>query len=255
MTARATLDRQRTTVANEARTISQLGEVLMTELTSQERVMRTLRREEPDRIPHFEWIIDRKVREAICPGCTMEEFTVRMGLDAILTGPNFKKEQIGPKRWRNEWGVTTEDTGEEHKFPVAGPIQSHEDLDQYTPPDPHAPGRYDSLEQLVKRHKGKLAIGVHLNDVFSIPRYLCGFENALLAMATDPELILRLVDLSVEQNLAMAKEVARRGADFVFTATTTRGLSNRLCLLAPFANYSTQDSNGSSAASRTRDCR
>ncbi|MBE0528174.1 MAG: hypothetical protein IH629_03090, partial [Thermoleophilia bacterium] len=45
-----------------------------------------LRREQPDRVPHFEWIIDRKVREAICPGCTMEEFTVRMGLDAILTG-------------------------------------------------------------------------------------------------------------------------------------------------------------------------
>ena len=42
----------------------------MQELTSYERVMRALRREEPDRIPHFEWIIDRKVREAICPGCT-----------------------------------------------------------------------------------------------------------------------------------------------------------------------------------------
>ena len=85
----------------------------MSELSSAERVLRVLRREEPDRIPHFEWIIDRKVRAAICPGATMEEFTVRMNLDAILTGPDFKKEPVGPKRFRNEWGVVVEDTGEQ----------------------------------------------------------------------------------------------------------------------------------------------
>jgi uroporphyrinogen decarboxylase len=189
----------------------------MGELTSAERVMRVLRREEPDRIPHFEWIIDRKVREAICPGCTMEEFTVRMGLDAILTAPDIKKEQIGPRRFRNEWGVISEANAEEHTFPVEGPIHSPENLDAYVPPDPHAPGRYQSLERIVKKYKGKLAIGVHLNDVFSVPRYLMGFENLMLAFADQPELVRRLIDLSVEVNLEMARECARRGADFVFT--------------------------------------
>jgi len=189
----------------------------MGEMTSAERVMRVLRREEPDRIPHFEWIIDRRVRRAICPGCSMEEFTVRMGLDAILTAPDINKEQIGPKRYRNEWGAISEDTGEEHTFPIEGPIHTLEDLRNYEPPDPHAPGRYDSLERVVKTYKGKLAIGVHLNDVFSIPRYLTGFERLLMAVVEEPELVRGLVDLSVEVNLEMAKEVARRGADFVFT--------------------------------------
>ena len=73
----------------------------MTEMTSAERLMRVLRREEPDRVPHFEWIIDHRVREAICPGCSMEEFTVRMGLDAILTSPDFEKTPVGPNRVRN----------------------------------------------------------------------------------------------------------------------------------------------------------
>ncbi|MBN2476400.1 MAG: hypothetical protein JXB62_17435 [Pirellulales bacterium] len=189
----------------------------MSELTSAERVLRVLRNEEPDRIPHFEWIIDRRVREAICPGCSMEEFTVRMGLDAILTGPDFQKEQVGPKRVRNEWGVVVEDTGEEHKFPVESPIHSWEDLRNYQAPDPHAPGRYDSLKRTVARYKGKLAVGVHLNDVFSIPRYLVGYEGLLIAIAQDRELVRSLVDLSVEINVEMAKEVARCGADFVFT--------------------------------------
>ncbi len=189
----------------------------MSEMTSAERVMCVLRNEEPDRIPHFEWIFDHRVREAICPGCSMEEFTVRMGLDAILTGPNFKKERISEKRHRNEWGVVVEDTGEEHSFPVEGPIATLDDFRNYEPPDPHAPGRYDNVDRLVKEYKGKLAVGVHLNDVFSIPRYLCGFEGILMALIEEPELVRGLVELSVETNIEMAKEVARRGGDFVFT--------------------------------------
>ena len=205
----------------------------MSKMTSAERVMRVLRRQEPDRIPHFEWIIDRKVRQAICPGCTMEEFTVRMGLDAILTAPDIKKEQIGPKRYRNEWGVISEATAEEHTFPVEGPIKTLDDLRNYQPPDPHAPGRYDSLQKTVKKYKGKLAVGVHLNDVFSIPRYLAGFEGILLAFVDQPELVRGLVELSVGVNLAFAEECARRGADFIFTgddyAATERPFMSPKC--------------------------
>jgi uroporphyrinogen decarboxylase len=189
----------------------------MGELSSTERVLRVLRREEPDRVPHFEWIIDRKVREAICPGASSEEFTVRMGLDAILTAPDFRKESIGPNRIRNEWGVVLEATAEEHGFPVEGPIRTLDDFRRYTPPDPLAPGRYESLQRLVRRYKGKLAIGVHLNDVFSIPRNLAGFENLLIALLEEPELVRGLVESSVEMNLAMARQCAHFGADFVFT--------------------------------------
>lgn len=200
----------------------------MPELTSAERVLRVLRNEEPDRVPHFEWIIDRRVRQAIVPGCTMEEFTLRMGLDAILTGPDFRKEQVGENRYRNEWGVVSEYGAEEHGVPVDGPVKTLDDFHKYTPPDPHAPGRYASLDKLVNKYKGRLAIGVHLNDVFSIPRNLCGYEGILMAVAMEPELVRNLVELSVEVNIEMAKEVARRGADFVFTgddyASTERPL-------------------------------
>ncbi len=189
----------------------------MSELTSAERVLRVLRREEPDRIPHFEWIIDRRVRDAICPGSSMEEFTVRMGLDAILTAPDYRKEQIGPNRFRNEWGTILEYSAEEYGMPVSGPIKTLADLERYHAPDPYAPGRFASLEKLVNRYKGRLAIGVHLNDVLSVPRNLMGFENLMAAFGEAPELVRGLVELSVKTNLELAKEAARRGADFVFT--------------------------------------
>ena len=186
-------------------------------MTSRERVMTVLRREEPDRIPHFEWAVDRKVREILCPGCSYEEFVVRMDWDAILTAPDFKKEQTGVDEFRNEWGIVRRYTGEEDPFPISGPIKTLRDLEHYSPPDPHAPGRYRSLEAVVSQFKGKKAIGVHLNDVFSIPRYLTGFTEILEAFYDCPALVEGLVELSVQVNLAMAKEVAARGADFVFT--------------------------------------
>lgn len=189
----------------------------MKELTSAERVLRALRREEPDRIPHFEWIIDRRVRDAICPGSTMEEFTVRMGLDAILTAPDYRREPVAPNRVRNEWGTVLEYSAEEYGIAVEGPIRTLNDLDRYQPPDPHAPGRFASLEKLVKRYQGRLAIGVHLNDVLSLPRNLMGFEQLMAAFGEEPDLVRGLVDLSVRINLELAKEVAQRGADFVFT--------------------------------------
>jgi uroporphyrinogen decarboxylase len=189
----------------------------MADTTSAERVMTVLGRQEPDRIPHFEWAVDRKVREVLCPGCSYEEFVVRMEWDAILTSPDFRKEQVGPNEWKNEWGVTRRYTGEEDTFPIAGPIKTLKDLRRYAPPDPHAKGRYAGLEGVVEHFKGRKAIGVHLNDVFSVPRYLMGFSELMTALVDCPALVQGLVDLSVEVNLEMAKEVARRGADFVFT--------------------------------------
>ena len=80
----------------------------MAVMTSYERVMTALKGKVPDRIPHFEWIIDQKVRDVICPGGSMEEFTVRMGLDAMLTSPDYISEQLSPNTFKNEWGCIIE---------------------------------------------------------------------------------------------------------------------------------------------------
>ncbi len=192
----------------------------MTELSSTERVMLALHRQEPDRVPHFEWLVDKKVRDALCPNCKdQHEFAVRMGHDAILVGPHFKKTQVGQDRWLSEWGFTFRYGQEEHGVEIESlcPIKTLADFEAFTPPDIEAPGRYDEIEWAVKEFKGKKAIGVHLNDVFSLPRYLMGMTNLLMAIVVEPELVQALVDMSVEINLKMAKKVAALGADFVHT--------------------------------------
>lgn len=190
----------------------------MAEMTSEERILRVLQRQEPDRVPHFEWLVDRRVREALCPDCkSYNEFAVRMGHDAIIVDPIYKKERVGENRWRSEWGYVTQDTPEEHGIEVESPIKTMADFERYTPPDPHAPGRFTAVDAAVEKYHGDKAVIVHLNDVFSLPRYLMGMQELLMAIVTDPELVKGLVEMSVTINLELAKEVAARGAKIVYT--------------------------------------
>ena len=56
----------------------------MAKYTNAERVFRTLERKEPDRVPHFEIIIDPKIINVILPGASYEEFIEHMDWDALL---------------------------------------------------------------------------------------------------------------------------------------------------------------------------
>jgi len=187
-------------------------------MNSIERIQRVLERKEPDRVPHFEWMVDVKVREALCPGVSGPlEFYDRMDWDAVISDPWYAKEPVGEGRWLSEWGYVIQDTAEEHGVEVESPIKTRADFKHYQPPDPRAPGRYQSIEKAVEIYGGRRAVIVHLNDVFTLPRYLMGMEDLLKAIIKDPELVRSLVDLSVDVNLELAKEVAQRGVKIVFT--------------------------------------
>jgi hypothetical protein len=154
---------------------------MMAELTSKERLLRVLQRQEPDRVPHFEWLIDRQVRAAILPGCTdPHEFAVRMGHDAVIVDPDFKKTPLAGSRYLSEWGYVSQKTQEEHGIEVESPIRTLTDLECYTPPNPHAPGRYDTIERTLATYGDRYAVIVHLNDVFSIPRAFLSLECSVL---------------------------------------------------------------------------
>ena len=94
---------------------------------------------------------------------------------------------------------------------------SAEDFKNFEPPEPLAAGRFDPFENAKLRHGGKRALIVHLNDVFSVPRNLLGYENLFMNIASDADLVKELVDMSAEFNLSLAKDAVRRGAKIVFT--------------------------------------
>lgn len=190
----------------------------MAEMTSEQRVLWALQRREPDRTPHFEWLVDRHVRQALCPASTgFADFVARMGLDAVIVDPIFQSQSVAANRRRSEWGYVVQDTTEEHGIEVESPVRTLDDLDRLAPPDPCLPARFTAVEEAVRMFAGSKAVIVHLNDVFSLPRYLMGMQNLLMALHTDPQLVRALVDLSVTFNLELAREAAARGVKIVYT--------------------------------------
>ena len=53
-------------------------------MTGVDRVIKALKREEPDVVPHFELIHDQKVRDAILPGASYEDFVEHMDIDGYV---------------------------------------------------------------------------------------------------------------------------------------------------------------------------
>lgn len=182
-----------------------------------ERMEKTLKREPVDRVAMFEWIIDKKVVNGLMPGATEEEFIIENDLDAVCVDIDYDLVEIEKGVFRDNWGQVKAVGDEGHSMPLYGPIEEPEDLDSYTPPDASNVERYKTLEAKLKEYKDKKAVILHLNDVLSIPSRLMKYEDFLANIMMEPDFIAELVKMTVDVNLAMAAEAAKRGAKFIYT--------------------------------------
>jgi uroporphyrinogen decarboxylase len=189
-------------------------------LNSYERAMLTLTGEIPDRVPTFELMIDPAVMQALIGSTDYPDFCEYAGLDLVVTGTPSKlyAERVldpGTQTVVNEWGVVRRYTGEVVSIPLEGPIKDPEDVRTYTPPDPGDERRYAELKMLLKRFKGKKLVGMHLHDALNYPVYLRGMEQLFFDLFEHPDLVHRLVRISVDHNTAVAERAVDLGADFI----------------------------------------
>jgi len=115
----------------------------------------------------------------------------------------------------NEWGVVRRYNEQIVSIPMEGPIKEPSDLDTYRPPDPLAERRFEPLKALLARFKGRKLVGMHLHDSFNYPCYLRGMEQLFMDLLENPELVQRLVRISVDHNIAMLEKAIDLGADFI----------------------------------------
>ena len=185
-------------------------------MNSAERVFAALKRQQPDRVPIIEFVVDEKIRRALFPEAwEIGAFGEAIGLDAIGTGLEFRRRDETAKSYYDEWGVFYQKSLEAFAHPVKGPIATREDLENYQPPDPEAPWRLGQLPGLVERYKGEKPILLHHRAAFMWSAYLVGLDNLLLYFALDPEFAHALMDKVLEANIAMVRRAIRAGADIV----------------------------------------
>ena len=187
-----------------------------------ERIRRALKRQEPDCVPHFESNINPRVREAIRPGASYEDFIEYMGNDAISISDKVYAQRYIPvdesKRiYRDHWGALDRFTEEAAPIPFDFAIKSPADLEKYVPPDPDLDFRYDQLRRTVKRFKGERAIFCGVTDPFDIVKDNLRGDIALFTdMIRNPDLVHRLAKIILDYQLRYVKNCHELGADFFF---------------------------------------
>jgi len=192
-------------------------------LTGLERLLKTIKLQEPDVVPHFEDIIDKKVRDAILPGSSFENFIEFMDMDGVCfydreSAWKYEALDKGKGIYRDQWGGTVRFTQEVDCHPITPAIKSENDLDSYVPPDPDLDWRYERLKQLVKRFKGKRAIIIEVSDSLRVAGdFLLGDVAYFKAMITNPGLVDRVNEIVDNYQLKYIENCLDVGADIVFS--------------------------------------
>ena len=192
----------------------------MPELTNVERVFKALHRQEPDIVPTLELIVDQKVRDAILPGASYEDFIDFMDLDAAVyyDWAYDRYETIDEARGiiRDKFGTIKRWSSEVDPMPVEAVIKSEKDLDHYVPPDPDVPWKYEALEAAVKRFKGRRAVIASVVDVFYIVNEMRGMAEHFIDIIRNPGLIERLNEIVLDYNLRYIRNCLDLGADIIW---------------------------------------
>ena len=201
----------RTNVSNRSRTAGQM--------TPKERVMAVLRREEPDRVPHFEWVIDRGVTDVLTGGGNYWDLVELLDIDGVMVGPAYRKQTIEGDLVLDEWNSVRRIGHDDYAMVIEdrAPVQSEADLDRWKVPDPQDPYRYEPIVKTVARFGGHRAIILQMRDVWSGVRDYMGYERALMGMIEQPDLVTAVVERCVDHYVQVIRRAAELGVDIVFS--------------------------------------
>jgi uroporphyrinogen decarboxylase len=214
------------------------------EIKPVERVWEAIRRREPDRVPIFELMIDPRVIRGILPGGSYPDLVEVLDIDCVVSptpSSMYGKEVIdahdGLPVFKTEWGETRGTTAELVPIPVDHPLKSHRDWETYRLPDPEKPGRLAALQALVKRFKGRRAVGCHLHDSFNYPSYLFGMSSLMMKLIEDPGWVREVVEACNRHCVRMVQLAVEAGADFVVFGDDLGGRSGPLISPAHYAEF------------------
>lgn len=191
-------------------------------MNSYERVIKVLNGEIPDRVPTFELLIDPKVIKGIIGTDSYMDLCDELDMDVVISqtpSKLYRETVLDAEKQivQNEWGMVRQYNNEVVSHPLHGPIETMEDALAYKAPDPTEEFRFEYLKEMVRRFKGKRFIGFHLHDGFNYSYYLTSMQDMMCSLIEEPELIHRLVDISIEHNMKLAEKALDLGADFILT--------------------------------------
>jgi uroporphyrinogen decarboxylase len=183
-------------------------------MTGRERILTTLERREPDRVPTCEWVLSPKVMRGVCGTEDDIRFVREMDLDGISVGLDSETTALDAARITDEWGITRT-VSDDYPMAVGYPIKDMEDFKHFSPPEPLQPYRFNRVKEALAAFGAEKCVIVRVRDVVSQPRDLMGFENFLAAFYEDPELVNALMAMSAAYSEKICDGLSELGVEVI----------------------------------------
>jgi len=187
------------------------------EMTGRERFMTALRREQPDRVPIWELIVNDPVVHALYgPDATYDDL-VDAELDGITVVENQIMEDVDDTHKRDEWGIVWGYGEDEIPYPAGHPLGSWDDLASRQAPDPDADHRLERLGQVIERFGGRKAVVFLGHDSFEFTAYLRGMDRLLMDYVMEPDKVHELSRIVIDYKKRVMARALEMGADVALT--------------------------------------
>lgn len=213
-------------------------------MTHRERVMTALAHEQPDRCPmqisctpefaarlRKELRLGKRLRHNPHGGGNSFDLELSLGVDMLLTSvcwadSYYANERYNPgaDRYRDEWGVEWLSVPYETRFGqghytemVGHPLADESKVPSYHAPDPSDPHRYEDARRLVQEYgKEYWIVGVTVTTIFETAWALRGYQQFLIDLILDPDLVETLLDIPFGFHLEAAKRLVEIGVDMIW---------------------------------------
>lgn len=167
-------------------------------MTSKELVIRAIKREEPPKIPLY-----------YCNRYIERSDLLFLGYGAAA---DFQPDVQGKSEWGFVWQSHDDTMGQPKLPPLA---DGWELFDRYIPPDPDAPGRFESVIKEVQRHPDRYLVGNLGITGFNMVTFLRGFEQVMEDLYLEPERLEQLIKMVFDYESAIIRHYADAGVDAV----------------------------------------
>lgn len=184
-------------------------------MTGLDRFMAALDREQPDRVPIWELIINQPTLSALNGAHDHLEFTELEDLDGVTIFEDCQTTSHPDGGLIDEWGIHHKFSEAGLTYPSGGPIDSREDLQSYEPPDPNAPHRLETLRQAVDRFGGRRAVVFLAHEAFEFSHYLRGLDDLLIDYIEEPDFVHELAEVVIDYKIQVAEAAIDAGADAI----------------------------------------
>ena len=182
--------------------------------TQRQRVLRSLRHEQPDQCP-YHVTFTQPARKKMAEYYGDKDFEAKLGNCFSRLRPHCDNEfeEISPDIWQDQFGVQWDRSVDKDIGTVCNQVVTPENVKEHQFPDPDDPVRYSTFENKIAESPDNFRFVSLGFSLFERAWTLAGMENILMGMVSNKNFVNTLLDRIVEFNLKIIENSCKYNID------------------------------------------